>query len=760
MSHAEKMLAALRKRNMERGIRAPEGLPEGMQTRAFEFIPNSWNEADQSVEAVLATENRVNVWDWQRFEVIEEVLRMDGLVDELPKRVPLLDSHQKKSVDHVLGSTIGRIEEVDGVSRLVGRRTFAKGDEKAQRTAAKVRDGHITDGSIGYRVLEGVWVEKGEVQDVGGRSYPGPVRVATRWKWNEDSVTPVGADGDAKTRGESFDKYSADATRRRYLEDREMNEKLRKRLEALGLRAEATEDEAWAFFEKYDLAKKPEGGTPTPASPAPIPAPAGDDATREAGRLEERARVSDITTFAELAGNAEMGRQFIAEATPTEEARTALFEWAKKEGHLKEDSAHAGEPEGGSKRIEAMDDKAFIRSLSRPVLFAPEVRRPDGPITMMEMRQLAMSEPDAWADKMRKCIDSGELGWHNMKDLKSLQEALQPVQVTEYVEVDGQERAITSAAFPVLCGRMTVNRINAAYDKVPMISDQLVEDMDDGNDTTVIAQINPLDSKAESYLEGDKYPEITANEETVEIRHKEWGRMVTITQRMIRLNQVGDIIRKVDALGSFLGKYVEKLTISRVCDQYGSASTEPYVYRPKGTGTALYNATANNPGTRAPSGTSEASNALADYTDLDKAEVALAAMLDQDGDPLPMDWAEIILLIPHALLGLSTRLLNSELIPEVTSGMKDATINHWGPRGIFRPKVLSSVRLDAISSSTWFLGNFKAQFLRKYAKRMEYVTLGENTESFLQRGIAWQGRIAVDVEVGATDYVYVTRCTA
>jgi hypothetical protein len=757
MANYLKMLEALRKRNFEAGIRPPEEIADrpGVETRAFGFIPKTYNAEDSTVEATLATENPVRVFDWERFEVVNEVLLMDGL-RRMPDQIPLLDSHHRERVGDQLGSTFPKGAKN---GKLLGLRQFSRANPKARIASEMTGEGHLRDGSIGYMVNKATWIEEGKTRSIGGRSFTGPLKVATNWEILEDSVTPIGADKKAKVRSEAsiYEDFSADASRRRYLEERDMNEKLRKRLEALGLKRDATEEEAWEFFDGLELTERTVTVPPPVAPVTPAPPVVDEGAVKEAGILEERARVAEITQFAEVAGNPTMGQEFIAKGSTAEEARKGLYDWAKENKGFGGGSVHTPEPKGIEGRMAAMSDKSFVRSLNQPLAFAPEVEIPDGPVEMATMRQLALSDPKVWADKMRKAIDAEELGWGTVRDLKALQQALRPVQVQEVVEVDGEVRAVTSSAFPVLCGNMTVAKINAAYDSIPTIGQELVEDFDDAQDNTIIAQIHPLDSKAESYEEGDKYPEITASEATFEIRHKEWGRMVTITQKMITQNRVPDIIRRIDALGKFLAKYVEKLTLSRVCDQYGSAGspTEPYVYRPKGTGTTLYSASANTPSVRTPSGTSIV-NAFADYTDLDNAEIRLATYLDEDLDRLPIDWSRLVLLVPHTLNGLAERLLNSELLPIGANN----DINHWGPNGSKRVKLLSSVRLDDISTSVWFLGDFKSQFMRKYAKRMEYVTLGDNTESFLQRGIAWQGRIAVDVEVGASDYVFVVRNTA
>jgi hypothetical protein len=70
----------------------------------------------------------------------------------------------------------------------------------AQETAAKVREKHLIDFSAGCRAVESFRVPEGQKQVIAGRTREGPLRVTTRWKVNELSITPVGADEGAKAR--------------------------------------------------------------------------------------------------------------------------------------------------------------------------------------------------------------------------------------------------------------------------------------------------------------------------------------------------------------------------------------------------------------------------------------------------------------------------------------------------------------------------------------------------------------------------------
>ena len=104
----------------------------------------------------------------------------------------------------------------------------------------------------------------------------------------------------------------------------------------------------------------------------------------------------------------------------------------------------------------------------------------------------------------------------------------------------------------------------------------------------------------------------------------------------------------------------------------------------------------------------------------------------------------------EALAPVAQTILNSQYTPGVVG-----EANPWGPQGSYRPRLLSSSKLDAISTTAWHLGNFKKQFRRKWGIRMEMVTMSGDITNYLRSRIAFEARVGWDCEVGATDYIYV-----
>jgi len=203
--------------------------------RGIELRPGTINEEERSVEAVLSTENPASVYDFARDEVIEEVLVARGA--KFPTQLPLLDAHQRQSTANVLGS-IRNIRE-EG-AEVIGRLFFLRDDAAADRAWKLVKDGHQRDVSIGYKPESFQDIPAGKSRSIDGKTYTAGnrrKRITTSYRIREGSLVPIGADQAAKIRAEGLAPSL----------ERSMKPETRKYLESLGLRADATEDQAVAF---------------------------------------------------------------------------------------------------------------------------------------------------------------------------------------------------------------------------------------------------------------------------------------------------------------------------------------------------------------------------------------------------------------------------------------------------------------------------------------------------------------------------------
>lgn len=288
-----------------------------MSLRIKDGIPATLNAEDRSVEVVGATEEPVEIFDWD-WGIINEILLMSGL--EMPKsrQVPFLDSHQRwAGTSSVLGSYREMKTEKD---QLTGRVHFSSAEE-AEGPYTKLREGHLTDFSVGYRQISSEWVPDGEKTTIKGRSFEGPVLITTRWRVKELSIVPVGADEQAKARSETKKKTQTK-------ENHTMNEKLRKALEARGLSKDATEEEAWAFLERLELPKEEQKRTKKEPKTEPVDV----EKIREEATGKERDRIREIDAMCtRFDYPADLADKLVVDGTAVSAARKTLIDWIAKE---------------------------------------------------------------------------------------------------------------------------------------------------------------------------------------------------------------------------------------------------------------------------------------------------------------------------------------------------------------------------------------------------------------------------------------------
>jgi len=177
----------------------PDSKSEGaaMRTRTLSLRAQTFNVEQQTVEAVIASDKPVMVYDYESRAMIQEILlpsgfRINGGRDSLP----LLDSHRRDSVDRILGSATNL--------RRDGREVVAKivfdDSPEAKRAAGKVARGTLTDLSVGYDYEESDKLRDGETRAYDGIEYTGPALIVKNWTLYEVSLVAIGADNQAMFR--------------------------------------------------------------------------------------------------------------------------------------------------------------------------------------------------------------------------------------------------------------------------------------------------------------------------------------------------------------------------------------------------------------------------------------------------------------------------------------------------------------------------------------------------------------------------------
>lgn len=163
------------------------------------------------IDTIATTEAPAIVMDWELWRVIREILPMKYC--EMPDndKAPLLDAHNRRSIDDIKGDAKQWKSEVDKLFC----KSFISEAEPEIRT--KVKEGYIDSVSVGYLTDELMTVEVPKKASViiDGVEYKNdftdsyPLVVRTWWKIKELSLVPIGADAAAKFRAELRGKTSS-----------------------------------------------------------------------------------------------------------------------------------------------------------------------------------------------------------------------------------------------------------------------------------------------------------------------------------------------------------------------------------------------------------------------------------------------------------------------------------------------------------------------------------------------------------------------
>jgi hypothetical protein len=285
-----------------------------MPIRFDNGVPNSLDEKTRSVDMVCATEEPVLEIDWDRWEMVPTVLRMDGC--QLPKnrQLPLLDTHTRYNTGCLIGSV--RELRIEG-QQIIGRAHFSSAPE-AESPWIKTKEGHLTDSSIARKDLESTYIPEGQKQTINGAEYEGPIKVVTRWAAKEQSMCPIGADELAKVRAATITPVISTPAKK----ENEMDAKLRAFLVSRGLPEAATEEEAYVYLQTLEVRSEPVSqATPTQADTSAV-----TEQVRSAF-LAEQVRCTEIKSVCSRAGFDEATiNKYITTGATVDSVRSAAFE--------------------------------------------------------------------------------------------------------------------------------------------------------------------------------------------------------------------------------------------------------------------------------------------------------------------------------------------------------------------------------------------------------------------------------------------------
>jgi hypothetical protein len=319
------------------------------------------------------------------------------------------------------------------------------------------------------------------------------------------------------------------------------------------------------------------------------------------------------------------------------------------------------------------------------------------------------------------------------------------------------ESAIETGNFTAISGQIVYQSVLDADDKPGMIGGLLCPDRQTAFDGEKIAGIAEIGDNAEVVEEGGNYPTVGTSAEYIETpRTTKRGFIVPVTKEAIFFDRTGQVLQRAGDVAGWLGINKEKRCIdaaigsSSIYNRNGRSATTTYG---DDSGDHDFDNLA-------------ASNALADWTDIENALLLFDGMTDPvTGEPIDV-LGQLVLIIPSALKMTAMSVLNATEIREVTN-TNTTTLSANPLKGEFAgtslnitiatsPYVASRVG----NSTTWFIGNPSKAFAYGVNWPITSVEAPTNSNDEFHRDIVAQYKVSERGTVEAHNPRFMVKSTA
>lgn len=315
--------------------------------------------------------------------------------------------------------------------------------------------------------------------------------------------------------------------------------------------------------------------------------------------------------------------------------------------------------------------------------------------------------------------------------------------------------------FQVVTGELIGRKVIEGYeDDAGFIGDKLVTILPSRLRGSRIAGFRALAGPTE-VAEGHPYEESTFEEKFVTTQESKQGRILSINEELIAFDQTGEIHRRAMGLGYYLRQERERTIIRAVTD--ADAAGGRYVYRPAGTGQALYATDGSQRNYVGAGNTTSPDFAqaipLADWTDIEQVLHYRATEVRDDridGDQRPIVVPARQLLVPERLRGTARSIVHST---EVERTNDDATTRFANPIHNL-VEVLSSPFIDeqgGTAADDWYLGDFRRQFVWTEIWPVQTFLQQSESEAAFERDVVLRVKARYFGGISAVDTVFVTK---
>lgn len=642
-------------------------------------------------DVVVATETPVRRYDEDRGYVINEVLLMDGVVLRSGmQQMPIVDSHDDKTVRNILGSIRG-LQVING--ELHGQPVFAS-DEEAQVIRQRMDEGHITDFSITALPMESIFVPHGQSYTTKrGAVIDGPAVIHVRWQPHNASICATGADENSTVR-RSYTDLERKVIR--------MDEALLGQLTAMGLPEGMTDPNqvlAWVVgklapaaeaLEMEDMVENMDGEKKPEEEVKPVENMDGEDPTKKIEQAIGRALKADTIRRKEIQALCTVHKiersfadQLCDGGVDLNTARTRILERManKPAGQTATDRVSVTQS-SDDKLYAAARDGLIIRSLRASGTRQTVQNAAAGHEDFATMKLARMAE--FYAEKMG--CDVRRMA---PKDI-ALVALGHPGALNRFrIQRDAYH---TTGSFSSLLLDAANKTLLAGYEEAPFTWNLWARDAGTTADFKNLNRIRFSEmGTPEMVPEGKEYPEAPMSDARESYKINKYGNMFTVTWETV-VNDDLDAISRIPAMQGAACRRLQNQAVYGVLTANANMAD----------GGALFNTTAQT--SSGGHANLAASGAAISVTTLNAGFVSMMTKKGLRSDVI-LNIQPAFLIVPAAISATALQVVGSIADPSVggSAAGNSNTLNIYGPNGSRPLRVVVEPVLDAASATAWYL---------------------------------------------------------
>lgn len=355
--------------------------------------------------------------------------------------------------------------------------------------------------------------------------------------------------------------------------------------------------------------------------------------------------------------------------------------------------------------------------------------------TKASFRDLYESQGEATPNVVRELLESKKVKPENF----SLKEIWEAVERDKEGRIRNVSEALTSDMFPTITGEIINRKILDAYMNAETIGDMLCETVPSNMEIDTYAGFSEVEMP-EEVLQTAPYKDSSMSEKYVTVQHQKFGRLLSVSEEAVQFDKTGQILLRAQRIGEKAALYREKMIVEGVQDINSN------VFKPSGVATAFYRSSDNGVYR-----TNNATSASFGEAGINAALKLLHNMKDENGNFVLIPTGNLKCLVPFDLWTQAMQMVRSTLVPE---GNENAS-NIF--QGMF--DVLTSPYITAKSATTWYIGDFKQDFVWSEVWPLQTFTDTTGVQAF-ERDIKARFKVRFYGQIAALQSSHSIKATA